>query len=262
VTGAASGIGHALACRFASEGMSVVMADVEGRALATAADEARATGAEVETALVDVADASAVDALRDRAVERFGGVHVLCNNAGVVTLKPLWEQTLDDWHWVVGVDLWGVIHGVHSFLPLMLDQGVPAHIVNTASIAGLVPSPTIGPYNVSKAGVVSLSETLDMELREAGAPIGVSVLCPGVVPTKIADSGRNRPGRASTPIDIPTQTDLPPTARTPEQIADAVVRAIHDDQFWIITHDGSAEIIDQRAAGMTDGGRPSAPPVF
>ena len=103
VTGAASGIGHALAGRFASEGMSVVMADIEGRALASAADEVRATGAEVEAALVDVADASAVDALRDRALERFGGVHVLCNNAGVVTLKPLWEQTLDDWRWVVGV---------------------------------------------------------------------------------------------------------------------------------------------------------------
>jgi NAD(P)-dependent dehydrogenase (short-subunit alcohol dehydrogenase family) len=109
---------------------------------------------------------------------------------------------------------------------------------------------------------VALSETLDMELREAGAPIGVSVLCPGVVPTRIADSGRNRPGGGTARLDIPTQAHLPPTARTPEQIADAVVRAIHDDQFWIITHDGSAEVIGQRAAAMTDGGRPMAPAVF
>ena len=121
----------------------------------------------------------------------------MCNNAGVVTLAPIWEQTLDDWRWVLGVDLWGVIHGVRSFLPLLLDQGEPGHIVNTASIAGLVPSPGIAPYNVSKAGVVALSETLDMELRDAGAPIGVSVLCPGVVPTRIAASGRNRPGGAT-----------------------------------------------------------------
>jgi NAD(P)-dependent dehydrogenase (short-subunit alcohol dehydrogenase family) len=262
VTGAASGIGHALAQRFASEGMHVVMADVEQRALESAAEAVRATGADVEAVRTDVADAGAVDALRDRAVERFGGVHLLCNNAGVVTLKPLWEQTLEDWRWVVGVDLWGVIHGVQSFLPLLLDRGLPSHIVNTASIAGLVPSPTIGPYNVCKAGVVALSETLDMELREAGAPVGVSVLCPGVVPTQIADSGRNRPGGGATPLDLPTQADLPPTARTPEQIADAVVRAIREDQFWIITHDGSAEVIHQRADGMTCGARPVPPPVF
>ena len=153
-----------------------------------------------------------MDDLRDRAVEQFGAVHVVCNNAGVVTLAPLWEQTLDDWRWVIGVDLWGVINGVRSFLPLLLEQGEPAHIVNTASIAGLVPSPAIAPYNVSKAGVVALSETLDMELRELGAPIGVSVLCPGVVPTQIAASGRNRPGGPTGPLDIPTQAELPPTA--------------------------------------------------
>ena len=262
VTGAASGIGHALARRFAAEGMRVVMADVEQGALERAAAVLVDDGAEVATVPTDVSDAGAVDALRDHAVERFGGVHVVCNNAGVVTLAPLWAQTLDDWRWVIGVDLWGVINGVRSFLPLMLDQGEPGHIVNTASIAGLVPSPGIAPYNVSKAGVVALSETLDMELREAGAPIGVSVLCPGVVPTQIAASGRNRPGGATGPLDIPTQDALPPTALTPAQIADAVLDAVHADQFWIITHDGSADVITRRAAGMTGGGRPVAPAVF
>ncbi len=134
-----------------------------------------------------------MDALAARAFERFGAVHVVCNNAGVVTLGSTWEQPLDDWRWVLDVDLWGVVNGVRTFVPILLRQGEPGHVVNTASIAGLVPSPTIAPYNVAKAGVVALSETLDMELRELGAPIGVSVLCPGVVPTRIAESGRNRP---------------------------------------------------------------------
>jgi len=262
VTGAASGIGLALAERLGGEGMSLVLADVEHAALEGATEQLEAAGLEVEAVVTDVTAADQVDALAARAIERFGAVHVVCNNAGVATMGPVWEQTLDDIRWVVDVDLWGVIHGVRTFVPILLRQGEPAHVVNTASIAGLVPSPGIGPYNVAKAGVVALSESLVLDLEELDAPIGVSVLCPGVVPTRIGHSGRNRPGRPSAPLDLPTQTDLPPTALQPDQIADRVVDAIHADEFWIVTHAGSAELIGNRAEGITTGGRPVAPPVF
>jgi NAD(P)-dependent dehydrogenase (short-subunit alcohol dehydrogenase family) len=266
VTGAASGIGLALARRFAGESMSVVMADVEEGTLRASADSVRALGpGDVEAVRCDVSDAASVDALAARTLERFGGVHVVCNNAGVVTLGSTWEQSAADWRWVLDVDFWGVVHGVRTFVPILLRQGVPGHVVNTASIAGLVPSPTIAPYNAAKAAVVAISETLDMELRAQGAPIGVSVLCPGVVPTRIAESGRNRPGADGSPeplLDLPTQHDLPPTALTADQIADRVVDAIVHDRFWVVTHEGSFDLVAERAAGITGGGRPSAPPVF
>jgi NAD(P)-dependent dehydrogenase (short-subunit alcohol dehydrogenase family) len=262
VTGAASGIGRALAERFGAEGMKVVLADVEARALEETAAQLAADGLDVLGVRTDVTDADDVDDLARRAVEHFGAVHVVCNNAGVVTLKPIWEQTLDDWRWVLGVDLWGVVHGVRTFVPMLLAQGEPSHVVNTSSIAGLLPSPTIGPYNVAKAGVVALSETLDMELREVDAPVGVSVLCPGVVPTRIAHSGRNRPGGGAPPLDIPTQDDLPPTAMTAAQVAGRVVDAILGDDFWVVTHEGSSPLIEQRASTIAHGGRPIAPPVF
>ena len=197
ITGGASGIGRALAERFATAGARLVLADVEEPALAAAGADLRAAGAEVAEVVTDVADPGAVDALADAAYQRFGAVHVVCNNAGVVSTGPSWEQSIEDWQWVLGVDLWGVIHGVRSFVPRMLDGGEPGHIVNTASIAGLLPFPNIAPYDVAKAGVVALSEALHGELRAAGAAIGVSVLCPGVVPTRISESSRNRPGRGA-----------------------------------------------------------------
>jgi NAD(P)-dependent dehydrogenase (short-subunit alcohol dehydrogenase family) len=264
VTGAASGIGRALCRRFAAEGMAVVAADVEERALGVAVDSlGDVAGCRGAIGVgCDVSDPAAVETLATTALDRFGAVHVVCNNAGVVTLGPTWEQSLDDWRWVLDVDLWGVVNGVRSFVPILLGQGVPGHVVNTASIAGLVPSPTIASYNAAKAAVVALSETLDMELRELGAPIGVSVLCPGVVPTRIAESGRNRPGGERAELDIPTQHDLPPTALLPEQVADRVVDAILGDRFWIVTHQGSDRLIERRAAAISAGGRPEAPPVF
>ena len=262
LTGAASGIGYALAARFGGAGMKLVLADVERGALDVAADALRADGYEVDAVVTDVSDAGQVDALAARTLDRHGAVHVVCNNAGVVTLGPIWEQALDDWRWVLGVNLWGVVHGVRTFVPILLAQGEPAHVVNTASIAGLVPSPAIAPYNVAKAGVIALSETLDMELREAGSAIGVSVLCPGVVPTRIAAAGRNRPGGPQGPLDIPTQDELPATALQPSDVAERVLDAIFEDRFWIVTHEGSAELIAQRAAGIAGGARPVAPPVF
>jgi NAD(P)-dependent dehydrogenase (short-subunit alcohol dehydrogenase family) len=264
VTGAASGIGLAMAQRFAAEGMRVVLSDVEPAPLEQVTAALRDGGHEVHHVVADVSRWEDVEGLAAATIDAFGAVHVVCNNAGVVTLGSTWEQPLVDWRWVLDVDLWGVINGIRTFVPILLRQGTEGHVVNTASIAGLVPSPTIAPYNVAKAGVVAASETLDMELREIGAPIGVSVLCPGVVPTRIAESERNRPGGASTAteLDLPTQHELPPTALRPEQIADLVVAAIRDNTFWIVTHEGSAELIEQRCLAMTGGGRPEIPPVF
>ncbi len=190
----------------------MVLADVDASALERAAAEVGDRGAEVTTAVTDVSDPDAVDALRVRAVERFGAVHVVCNNAGVVTLAPLWEQTLDDWRWVIGVDLWGVINGVRSFLPLLLEQGEPAHIVNTASIAGLVPSPAIAPYNVARLGSSRCPKrstwSCARPARRSACPCCAPASCPPGSPA----SGRNRPGGPTGPLDIPTQAELPPTA--------------------------------------------------
>lgn len=181
VTGAASGIGRSLAERCAQEGMRVVLADVEEGALTQTAESLRSSGADVRAITTDVSRAGDVEALARKTVEAYGGVHLLFNNAGVGGGTTAWGSMLADWQWVLGVNLWGVIHGVHSFVPLMLQQGDEGHIVNTASIAGLTGGPGLAVYKVSKHGVVSISETLYHELALQGAKIGVSVLCPGWV---------------------------------------------------------------------------------
>ena len=193
ITGAASGIGRGLAERFAAEGMKVVLADVEEEALAKLEADLKAKDATVLTVRTDVSNATEVENLAVQTLEAFGAVHILCNNAGVVCSRPVWEHTLADWEWVLGVNLWGVIHGIRSFVPRMLAQGNECHIVNTASILGLVSGSGEGIYKVSKHGVVVLSETLADELAQKGANIQVHVLCPGWVRTGILDSARNRP---------------------------------------------------------------------
>ena len=244
VTGGASGIGHALARRFASEGARIVLGDVEAAALDLAVGELRAAGAEVEGFVTDVTDPAQMQALADATIARFGAVDVFCNNAGVGGGGLSWEMPLSTWEWVIGVNLWGVIHGVRSFVPLLMQQP-EAHIVNTASVAGLVAAPFMGPYNASKPAVVAVSETLHHELTMVAPHVKVSVLCPGWVNTKIAESARNRPGHLQEDV-VPGDAsallrDVIEKGMPPEDVAGKVLDAIRDDSFWILTHDGEGD---------------------
>lgn len=266
VTGAASGIGRALARHFAAEGMRLVIADIEEEPLESVAATLRDGGSEVEAAVFDVSEARALEALAERCVERFGGAHVLCNNAGVAAGGALWEVTLEDWNWIVGVNLFGVIHGIRAFLPRMLASGEEGHIVNTASIAGLVSPGFLGPYNVTKHAVVTLSETLHAELMASDAKVGVSVLCPGWVQTRLHDSDRNRPGAAGAPRDPDEEAlrniigGLLAGGITPEQVAAEVAAAIREKRFWIRTHPEMEIGIRVRCEAVIAGEAP--PPMF
>jgi NAD(P)-dependent dehydrogenase (short-subunit alcohol dehydrogenase family) len=242
VTGAASGIGLALAERFAAEGMKVVMADIEAPALASAAEGLRRTGASVLPTQVDVSRPEDVERLARETYEAFGAAHVLCNNAGVAVLGAVHEHTLADWQWVINVNLWGVIHGVRVFLPRMLGGGEEGHIVNTASMAGLTTAPFMSVYDVTKHGVVALSESLYKEMQVAGAPIGVSVVCPGLIQTNIMRSSRNRPpalaeaGKAGPGAETFGQAlaDRLAGGYPPSEVAEQVVQGIREGRFYIV----------------------------
>ena len=206
VTGAGSGIGRAVALAFAHDGMKVVLADIQADALDDAVAEVTATGAEAIGVVTDVSDAAAIEALAAATIDAYGAVHVVHNNAGVVTAGPLETLTDDDWNWVLGVDLWSVIYGIRTFLPLIREAG-EGHIVNTASTAGLQANPNIGPYNVAKFGVVALTETLALELGPEAA-INASVLCPGAINTRIVESERNRPDTLADHVDTEADPGL------------------------------------------------------
>jgi NAD(P)-dependent dehydrogenase (short-subunit alcohol dehydrogenase family) len=245
ITGAASGIGRALAERCVQEGMKVVLADVELESLTKTEASLKASGATVLAVRTDVSQARDIEALAQKTLDAFGAVHLLCNNAGVGgTDASIWEATIADWEWVLGVNLWGVIHGVRVFVPIMLAQDTVSHIVNTASGGGLVSCPGLGPYRVTKHGVVSLSETLYHELAERGAKIKVSVLCPGFVNTRIVESVRKRPGHLlTTEPSGPASGALRETLRQlvqagipPEQVADATFKSVREDRFYVLTH--------------------------
>ena len=247
ITGAASGIGRGLAERFAVEGMKVVIADVDEEPLAKLEADLKAKSATVLTVRTDVSNATEVENLAVRTLEAFGAVHILCNNAGVVCSRPVWEHTLADWEWVLGVNLWGVIHGIRAFVPHMLAQGDECHIVNTASILGLVGGSGEGIYKVSKHGVVVLSETLAAELAQKEANIQVHVLCPGWVRTGILDSDRNRPSILQNPAEMERPQELiiggsrNPRAEmeaglSPTEVAEYVYNAIQNGTFYIHTH--------------------------
>ncbi len=264
VTGAASGIGRGMAERFAAEGMKVVLADVEEDALASVAKALEGGGARVLTVRTDVAKPADVEALAQRTLATFGGVHVLCNNAGVAVGGPSWTLTLADWEWVLGVNLWGVIHGVRTFVPLMLERGEEGHVVNTASMAGLLSGPGMAAYNVSKFGVVTLSETLEIELRALNAQIRVSVLCPGWVNTRINESERNRP-RDLAETNAPTAqaeamrgmlANALASGLPPARVAELVVEAIRAERFYILTHPDWKPMITGRMEAIVNDGRP------
>jgi NAD(P)-dependent dehydrogenase (short-subunit alcohol dehydrogenase family) len=255
VTGAASGIGFAMADRFAGEGMKVVMADIEPEALSIAEEDLRRKGADVLAVQTDVTKPEQVQALADRAYEAFGATHVLCNNAGVEVIGATWEHTLDDWRWVMDVNLWGVIYGVHNWLPRMLEQGDDAHIVNTASMAGLTTAPYMAIYDVTKFGVVALSESLEKELRIADANVHISVVCPGLIDTRIMESSRNRHAERSEKGSFGANaqrfrkglTDNLATGWPPSRVADQVFEAIRDDRFYVIpAQEGFADRIRER----------------
>lgn len=253
VTGAASGIGLATATRFAEEGMRVVLSDIEESALDAAVTGLTAAGHEVCGVRTDVSRWEEIEQLAARTVEQYGTVHVLHNNAGVVVGGPVDELSLADWEWVLGVDLWSVIYGIKAFVPIMKAQN-EGHVVNTASTAGVMAAPSIGPYNVAKFGVVAVTETLQRELVIAGSAVRATVLCPGATDTRIAESARNRDAE-SAKGHIPSPAEevfLEQASRMlkhgiePAAVAGMVVDAIRKQEFWILTHPEWKKVLTER----------------
>jgi len=265
VTGAASGIGFALAERFASAGLSVVAADVEAAALDAATARLAAHGIEVLAVPTDVSIEEQVQALASTAVERFGSVQVVCNNAGVMTRADPWLGPTQAWDWVIGVNLWGVIHGVRAFLP-HLALGGRGHIVNTASMAGLIPA--LNPiYDATKHAVVAISENLFHDMQAASLPVGVSVLCPGWVRTAFVDADRNWPvGRGEPPPTAAGLAAIDPHLRrandegmTPAAVADLVATCIEEERFWVLTHPDWMDMATKRWDSIGEGVNPTPP---
>ena len=243
VTGAASGLGRSMALAFAAEGMDVAVADVDAHALHDVGRAIREKGRRVFAMRVDVSKDGDVDAWRDETIAELGGVHVVCNNAGVSPLGAVWENSVADWEWILGVNLWGVINGIRAFTPHFIAQN-EGHIVNTASVAGLISPPGSGAYNVTKHAVVTLSESLQHDLRERNSAVGVSVLCPAYVPTGIVDSERNRPAElAAAPKSKETiareamlRKAVTSGKISADQVAQAVLAAVKEERFYVLTH--------------------------
>jgi NAD(P)-dependent dehydrogenase (short-subunit alcohol dehydrogenase family) len=261
VTGGASGIGFGLARAFAAEGMKIVVADIEEAAIAPAVKQLKEAGARAVGVRCDVADAASVEALRDQALAHFGGAHVLCNNAGVAGGAPAatWEASAEDWDWVMGINVMGVVHGIRSFIPAMIEQGQPAHIVNTASMAGVMPG--AGIYGVTKHAVVALSESLFGELANRGADVGISVLCPGWVRTRIMESERNRPeaprpdpGPAAEGAEMMRKvvSGLIERGLDPLDVGQLVVEAIRARRFYVLTHPHWKNMIQNRMENILE----------
>ncbi|MBV6324298.1 SDR family oxidoreductase [Duganella violaceipulchra] len=273
ITGGASGLGREFANVAAREGMKLVLADVQVDALQRAVDELKAQGASVISRLCDVRKGEQVQALADAAMAEFGAVHLLFNNAGVGSGGLIWENTEADWEWVMGVNVWGVIHGVRIFTRLMLDAAkddpsFEGHIVNTASMAGLLNAPAMGVYNVSKHAVVSLSETLYQDLQLVGAPIGASVLCPYFVPTGISQSHRNRPedvrmtqGPTASQLAAQAMTDKAVSSGkvSAQDVAETTFKAVANGDFYIYSHPGALAGVQERMEHIVAGTNPGDP---
>jgi NAD(P)-dependent dehydrogenase (short-subunit alcohol dehydrogenase family) len=245
VTGAASGIGLALSRRFAAEGMKVVMADIENDALQHARSEVEASGAEIIAVRTDVSVVDDLSALAEATLDAFGKVHVLCNNAGVFAGGTLWEAPISDFEWTFDVNVWGMLHGVRAFVPIMLEQNEPAHIVNTVSMAGLTRGPFAGAYYMSKHAALALSETLFLEMEALQAPIHVSALCPELINTGISSADRNRPahlkraeGAGGGSVAEEAIKELILQGLDPAVMADRVIQAIRDEQLYVLSEEG------------------------
>ncbi len=269
VTGAASGIGKALALGFAGEGANVVLADIEEAPLRAAEAEVAERGVEALGVITNVTDADSVGALAQATIDRFGAVHMVCNNAGVGGGGLIRNQQLVDWQWVVDVCLWGVIHGVHHFLPHLIEAE-ESHIMSTASVAGLMSVPGLGPYNAAKYGVVAIMETLHLEMqRDRNADVGVSVLCPGVVRTNIATAQRNRPEelrrqrRPRPEGEAPSETAdarrrnaniaaALERGMDPSQVAAKVIEAMYERRFWVLSHPELLAEVNHRNQQLAD----------
>ena len=266
VTGAASGLGRSMALAFAAEGMDVALADVDEVSLSTVQEEILAKDVRAITLKVDVSQAEQVEGFRDQALTRLGGLHVVCNNAGVSPLGAVWENSVADWQWILGVNLWGVIHGVRAFAPHLIAQN-EGHIVNTASVAGLIAPPGSGAYNVTKHAVVALSESLQHDLRERNSRVGVSVLCPAYVPTRITESERSRPKELAvskkSPETLAREAMLKKAVTSgkvsADQVAQAVVAAIKGERFYILTHPRIKGAIQARMEDILEGRPPRNP---
>jgi NAD(P)-dependent dehydrogenase (short-subunit alcohol dehydrogenase family) len=267
ITGAGSGFGREFARLGHQLGMRLVLADIQQDALDATAAELRAAGATLIAERVDVSVGGDVECLARRARSAFGDVHLLFNNAGVGAGGLVWETSERDWQWVLGVNLWGVIHGIRAFVPSMLAQGSAGHVVNTASVAGLLSAPLMGVYNVSKHAVVTLTETLYHDLKLAKAQVGCSVLCPAFVPTGIHDSERNRPSAAEDEAPTPSQLAARESVRkavtsgrlTPQDVARMTFDAIRQDRFYIITHPKILGSIGLRHQDIAELRNPSDP---
>ena len=271
VTGAASGIGRALAERFAVEGMKVVLADVDEAALDEASKSIEATGAVTLAVPTDVSRAEDVDALASRTMKAFGGVHVVCNNAGVLKGGLSWETPIEDYEWHLGVNTWGVIHGIRSFMPILIRQDVEAAIVNTSSVAGVTCAPYAAAYCLSKHAVVALSECLYHELALMGSKVKVSVLCPMAVATNIDKSESHRPQRwkvaskeASDIVDIVQEglTRQLSTGITPQAMADKIIQAIREERFYIFSDAGDDNMFRRNINTRLDDVREGRNPTF
>ena len=238
ITGAASGMGLAMAWSFAGAGMSVVLADIDDAGLATAVDALTEAGHRAIGHRTDVRHEAELEALRDAALAEFGGVHVVCNNAGIGIGGAADEMSLDDWRWTLDVDLWSVIHGVRTFLPLLKEQG-EGHISATSSLAGLSCGPMLGAYHVAKHGVVALMDTVRVELKVADSPVRASVLCPGPIDTEIVRSSRRHHGEDPGVGDGGFMDQLEghlEKGMDPAEVGDLVLDAVRNERFWILTH--------------------------
>lgn len=270
VTGAASGMGYAFAERFAAEGMNVVLADIETEALNAAVlkleqQERHVIGVEVNTM-----DRGMLESVRDQAIDQYGKIHVLCNNAGVSSRQdgglgagdgavPVWEVTDATWDWVMGVNFYGVLYGLQVFVPHMIEHGETGHIVNTASVAGLIPGASA--YSVSKHGVLTLTEGLWHHLRAANSNVSASVLCPGFVNTQIVNAERNKPSEfgdkiESTPEQAAAAQVMLGGGMDPSDVADLVWQSMVDDQLYILPHDGWRDVVRGRVEAILDGQQP------